>query len=133
MRMPFGKYRGELLARIPEDYLRWVLEHADPDWRLRDAIQASLRARAWNRARSGRGDGSAPTRTEKEYVEAMLKGFDRIAEYRQEVQVALKTTYRELALRHHPDRGGSHEAMVAVNEMYERLNELLQMRVVPPT
>ena len=33
----------------------------------------------------------------------------------------LKKQYRELALKHHPDRGGSNEAMKAVNNEYDNL------------
>ena len=29
--MPFGKYKGEPLHEVPEDYLRWWLEQ-NPDW-----------------------------------------------------------------------------------------------------
>jgi hypothetical protein len=32
--------------------------------------------------------------------------------------------FREMALRYHPDRGGSTEAMQAVNDYYQRLKEL---------
>jgi len=33
----------------------------------------------------------------------------------------LKAAYRKLAMQHHPDRGGSDEAMKAVNAEYDRL------------
>lgn len=33
--------------------------------------------------------------------------------------------YREMAMKFHPDRGGHHEAMVAINFAYERLKEML--------
>jgi uncharacterized protein (DUF3820 family) len=35
----------------------------------------------------------------------------------------LKTTYRELAKKWHPDMGGTTEAMQAVNEFYERMTK----------
>ena len=38
---------------------------------------------------------------------------------------SLKSGYRVAARRHHPDAGGSHDAMVAVNEAYTLLHELL--------
>ena len=31
----------------------------------------------------------------------------------------LRSRYRELSMRHHPDRGGSHDAMSALNNAYE--------------
>ena len=33
----------------------------------------------------------------------------------------IQSAYRKLAKKHHPDRGGSHEAMVALNEFVARL------------
>ena len=38
----------------------------------------------------------------------------------------LKKQYRELAFRHHPDKGGSNEAMKAVNAEYDTLFEVLK-------
>ena len=38
----------------------------------------------------------------------------------------VKTLYRELAMKHHPDRGGSNEAMKAVNNEYDELWEKLK-------
>jgi hypothetical protein len=37
----------------------------------------------------------------------------------------LKSLYREMSRRYHPDHGGSHEAMIAINDMYSRLQEIL--------
>jgi curved DNA-binding protein CbpA len=36
----------------------------------------------------------------------------------------IREAYREMALRHHPDSGGSVEAMRQLNEAYQLLNEL---------
>jgi hypothetical protein len=33
----------------------------------------------------------------------------------------IKAAYRDAAASHHPDRGGSHQAMVAINAAYEQL------------
>lgn len=33
----------------------------------------------------------------------------------------IKTAYRELAMKYHPDRGGKKETMQAVNESYKRI------------
>jgi DnaJ domain len=33
----------------------------------------------------------------------------------------IKSAYRHAAAHHHPDRGGSHEAMVTINAAYEQL------------
>jgi len=38
----------------------------------------------------------------------------------------LKSAYRELAMKHHPDRGGSEEVMKAVNNEYDELFQMLK-------
>jgi DnaJ domain len=35
----------------------------------------------------------------------------------------IKSAYRHAAAHHHPDRGGSHEMMVAINTAYEQLTQ----------
>jgi hypothetical protein len=37
----------------------------------------------------------------------------------------IKTWYRALCLDYHPDRGGSHEAMVAITDAKERLERMV--------
>jgi hypothetical protein len=37
----------------------------------------------------------------------------------------LRTSYRQLVLDFHPDRGGSTEAMQAINEAYNRLRKII--------
>ena len=36
-------------------------------------------------------------------------------------QIVVKSSYRALAQLHHPDAGGTHEAMLKINKAYERL------------
>ncbi|MFM9966332.1 MAG: hypothetical protein ACKV2Q_34585 [Planctomycetaceae bacterium] len=38
---------------------------------------------------------------------------------------SLKTSYRAAALMHHPDRGGSHENMAAINDTYAELHSIV--------
>jgi hypothetical protein len=103
VRLHFGKYKGYALEDVPFDYLAWCdreLRDLDP-W-LRRAIAAELERRTGAASNSGT-DGSLAN------VEAVLGQW-----------------YRELSLRFHPDRGGSHEAMKAINYARDRLLELLE-------
>ena len=43
----------------------------------------------------------------------------------------IRESYRELALSHHPDAGGSVEAMRRINEAYQLLKELYRQRPEP--
>jgi hypothetical protein len=44
----------------------------------------------------------------------------------------IREAYREMALRHHPDSGGSVEAMRRVNEAYQLLKELYRQPAAEP-
>lgn len=111
MRMPFGKHRGEDLDNVPDDYLCWVLEHVDKlSPTLREAIEDRLGIRRHRPPPAGRSFAPAP----------------RVAEA---VGTTLRDVRREMALRFHPDHGGSTAAMVAVNLTFERLDQALSQRL----
>src|SRR5690606_36506550 len=96
----FGKHRGKPLEEIPLDYLHWFYvncENASPY--LRVEIGRILREREHDQS--------------------------------EQPSTALTTDvasrwYLRLAVEFHPDRGGSHEAMKAVNRGREVLLEMLE-------
>jgi hypothetical protein len=101
-RMPFGKYRGRLLSDFPESYLRRVLANrANANPYLLDVIARELRRRHHANCES---DASTPP----------VAWNDIISRW-----------YRELSRRWHPDRGGSKEAMQAINDAHERLRRMV--------
>lgn len=91
MIMPFGKWQGYDLAQIPTGYLTWLSSNTDLYGALKNAVQAELDRR--------------------EGKEAQAEG----------AVDALKNVYRSLAMKWHPDKGGNHQAMQAINEFYEKL------------
>lgn len=93
--MPFGKYKGKPLGEVPGDYLEWVLKNCT---RTSAYLRGAIQRELHSRATSPASSISG---------------------------IIVARWYREMSLRFHPDRGGSHEAMVAVNACYERLKELL--------
>jgi hypothetical protein len=98
MQMPFGKYRGWELDEIPEGYLIWVLDNCR---------------------------NIAPTL--RRLIQRRLGLLDepRQATPAPDWQGAVQQWYRQLTLDFHPDRGGSTEAMQAINEAYDRLRKVL--------
>jgi hypothetical protein len=102
-RFDFGKHRGRLVKDVPDGYLRWCLrecECLDPS--LRRAVTAELRRR----------DGSAPPAGPSDGAVADLPAV-------------IRTWHRTLVMRWHPDRGGSKEAMQAINDAHDLLQKLV--------
>lgn len=105
VRMPFGKYRGYLLADIPDGYLLWVLREVDIESPiLEEAIREELERRRV-RAPDSKPAGSVVN-----------------------VRSAVATWFREMAMCYHPDRTlDNGAAMKAINHAHERLRELLEI------
>lgn len=103
MRMPWGKFRGEELADIPLGYLCWVWEESGLD----DGGKAEVRREVLRRLKDGEeGDDEAPRREPRQ---------DRPPSF------AVEDCIRRLVLQHHPDRGGDHRTMCALNEIRDVL------------
>jgi hypothetical protein len=92
--MPFGKYKGCEVADLPKPYLEWLYQNVE----LRGRLEAEIARALWGP--SYHDDTPAIIEPGK-----------------------VKLIYRELALKWHPDRGGSTQAMAALNEFYEMLQE----------
>jgi hypothetical protein len=107
--MPFGKHRDKPLDEVPTSYLRWVLrECVNIELWLRMAVVAELALRCGEEPppRSGPGAGAG------RYPPPI------------DVRAVVVNWYRQMSLRWHPDRGGSDEAMQAVNYGFELLKKL---------
>jgi hypothetical protein len=88
MIMTFGRYKGHPLEYIPPGYLLWCLDNV-----------ANL----------------SPTL--RDAMQEVL-GIKAALPTDMEMKELVKHCFRRAALRHHPDHGGSHERMLAVNEFY---------------
>jgi hypothetical protein len=98
--MPFGKFRGEDLADIPDGYLNWLLDECNLRPRLRNAVKRELETR---------DEDAALCRCMAPVLPESL----------------IWDWYRGLAMDYHPDRGGSVEAMKVINEAHARLKKLV--------
>jgi len=109
MTMPWGKYRGKDLVEVPGSYLAWALERARlyPD--LRTEIKDEL-ARRFSQA------APRPPRSPEGSIPSVLRPI---------AQELIKAGFRRLALVHHPDHGGSVDAMRLVLEASRVLEVLL--------
>jgi hypothetical protein len=108
--LTFGKYVGQPLSQVPSSYLAWMLnELRGLDHRLRDAVRRELARRTGSRGqRTGEGARANP----EPGLPANLPAI-------------LRTWYHGLVMKYHPDRGGTKEAMQAINEANDRLRKLV--------
>lgn len=91
--MPFGKFKGVPVNELPHTYLAYALTTFDLPVELKNTLSFELLDRI---------------------------GFDysfNIVECERRYSAIRK----KLAIRFHPDKGGSNEAMQAVNEFYNEL------------
>jgi hypothetical protein len=104
MRMPFGKHRGEQLADVPSSYLCWCLESCT---NLQPFLECAIRDEMARRF------GNRPSASDRS-TPASLSLCETLGGW-----------YRKMSLRFHPDRGGSDEAMAALNVAREELESVL--------
>lgn len=104
IRMPFGKFKGVLVADLPDDYLMWLRSLGTLREPLRSAVEAEWRLRF---------GGSAP-------------GKPLSPEIRTMADELVSAGYRKLAQLHHPDHGGDGSAMTLVNLASEALRRFLR-------
>jgi hypothetical protein len=109
MYMPFGRHIGEPLADLPVGYLAWLLTidlHRYP--RLRPAVEEEMQRRRGGPGPRAAPNGASSAGTTVAWDQVISKWFSR------------------LSLKFHPDRGGSHEHMVALNVAREELEKILK-------
>jgi hypothetical protein len=108
VKMPWGKYRGLDLMDVPSSYLVWVSEECSQiSPFLRRAVVDELADRFGRPCPICLDLMSGPPR-EPAIPAALVDAW-----------------YRQLALRHHPDRGGLPGAMVGVNAARDLLLDML--------
>jgi uncharacterized protein (DUF3820 family) len=91
--MPFGKYKGVVVNELPDTYLVYAIRTFELPQELRNLLCFELLDRV---------------------------GFDYSFNI-VECEKRYSSIRKKLAIKYHPDKGGSNEAMQAVNEFYEEL------------
>ena len=107
--MPFGRHKGEPLSSMPDEYLDW-LTTIDLRPRLRDAVHAEIRSR-------GDAEGTSSSRSGP-----TLLACPEPKVARELVSAGL----RSVSHRYHPDKGGTHEDMLAVNSAAQWLRTVVE-------
>lgn len=131
VKMPFGKHRGKRLLSVPTEYLVWLLENnANLDAELKRAVEHEL----------SRRDDAPPRASEPEIEDKPAKAAKIkenaastsppdtsrvLSPLGQSLGGNIRMIFRNLALKYHPDRGGSQDAMQALNELHDQVQEVL--------
>jgi uncharacterized protein (DUF3820 family) len=93
MELTFGKFKGHEIEDVPTSYLAFLLDAQFVDDEVKGECLDILNFRY------------------SEY-ELKSKPFN---------QSMIDKVYKKLIIRHHPDKGGNHYAMIALNEFRELL------------
>ena len=116
-RMEFGKHKGTPVTNLPTDYLDWLLNwmnSEDSNWmsysrkRLPDELDNEYLRRT-----------RRPTTTAAVVVKFKISAASRLL-----LPEFIKSGYRMMALRCHPDKGGSSAAMIALKALKDALEKL---------
>ena len=108
MKMPFGKYRGSPVEDLPDTYLWWLHDLEDLREPLRSAVYREW-CRRFDDDDGGDRDHQPPQPVHFPDQDAAL--------FRELIEAG----YRALALKLHPDQGGSVEAMQRLNALVAKL------------
>jgi hypothetical protein len=130
VRITFGKYQGHRVQDIPSDYLQWVLANCtNINPRLRGAIRQELERRTGRTGyhhREHQHEYGGYHRHHRQHDHHHQPGGASDPPPPDKLAGIIRTWFRELTLKWHPDRGGCKEAMQAINDAHERLVELLK-------
>src|SRR5262245_12401253 len=100
MRLPWGKFRGQTLENVPAGYLGWIVEESNAEREIKLAALQELACRFG------------------------FESEEQPCQRCEELGRRWPAMYHRLALAVHPDRGGTTEAMQAVNELDEALRNV---------
>ena len=115
----FGKHAGKAVKDVPTGYLIWITVEC---LRIRSVLLLAVVAELRRRGE----DVDVLLRERADAERHRREGVAQDAAPRPaDICSIIDRWYRQLVLDHHPDRGGSHEAMVAINDAHERLLAML--------
>lgn len=119
IKMPFGKHKGMILENLPDGYLDYMLDWMDSEesgWmshkrkRLFDAMDDE-----WNRRKGGHRPAEA----------AKVKPLGQLSPgARSLLPEFVKSGYRGMSMKLHPDKGGTTEDFRNLKELVEALEKL---------
>lgn len=103
--MPWGKFKGEYIDELDDDYLWWVFGRE-----LKEPLSSAVRQEAFCRW---------PEKFELVYNETLPPPSSS------DFKSLIMQVYRHLARKWHPDKGGNLQAMQSINDFKQMIEDLL--------
>lgn len=115
VRVPFGKHRGALLSNIPDGYLAWLVGKADggapdPGFLARNKNFFDEAGCEYQRRKDGK-----PLTSEVNGIPDELRGY---------LKEFINLGYKAMAIKYHPDKGGTDEEMIQIGQLRDYLKGL---------
>ena len=126
-KIPFGKHKGALVHQLPHDYMRWCIDNIFLTQNIRLVMEYCLGLPYHSTAKPPRqAYPPQPPKSNKRTTAPPPETVAPPAAQISSVRGLVKLWYRRMSLRFHPDRGGSQDQQVVVNECYRVLLEELE-------
>lgn len=117
MKLNFGKHKGQDIEDVPDSYLTWVLDNCP---KLGETTTTAIKKKL------GIINDEYQAQMRSQLAQAVIRAkIDARGEARDEAISALKTVYRTLSRKYHPDMGGDTAKMAAINEYHEQVTKAL--------
>jgi putative quorum-sensing-regulated virulence factor len=134
-RMPWGKFKGDFIADVPSSYIIWLLDNGkvSSDTLLARELAVEMTRRMQDFIPGANKDGSVGdpgVHDDQRRYEPGPRPTPPSAprapqSYREEVALqVIESGYRAVAMKLHPDKGGSEQAMKELNSVRETLRTL---------
>lgn len=110
MKIPFGKFKGEDVSYLPDEYLWWLFGQNFLKPPLNEVVRDE---------------------TMQRWPEKFESLPDKQSGTRPDMKQAVQSVFRELANTFHPDHGGNTEAMKALNLFREKILGVIELLQKP--
>jgi hypothetical protein len=101
MIMPFGKYKGQQIDDLPISYIVYLLEDCYLEEQFQDTLKDIVRTKLLGEETS-------------DYIHLFELSRDFISKDR--LNSIINEAYKKAMIIAHPDKGGCHEGVIAINE-----------------
>lgn len=134
-RMPFGKYKGTEVCDITDiDYLCWLLSNIDVKEPLKQEIIDHIEANGiiitddmlFDPKRGKLNNGTKP-KFDNSKFQSSISYLNPDTDMKKLLVEFVDLGYKRMAMKYHPDKGGTKEDMQAINDLKDWLVKGLEL------